>query len=85
MEVRLEEITKLKVGTVIQHKNTHRVAKITDTYHPPDNPYVVSLTYKYEDSDRVNETTLEEERFTEKWDILDTLDIKSTKNKKIPV
>ena len=81
MENKLEQITKLKVGTVIQHKHSHRIAKITDAYRPPDNPYVISVTYKYVDTDR-GRTIIDstEERFSEKWDILDT---KSAENKKI--
>ena len=79
----MEKIAKLKVGTVIQHKATHRLAKITDAYYPPDNPYVISVTYKYVDSDR-GRTIIDstEERFSEKWEILDT---KSTEKEQIPV
>jgi hypothetical protein len=83
MEVRLEKIAKLKVGTVIQHKNTHRVAKITDAYYPPDNPFVISVTYKYVDTD-VGRTIIDGtlERFNENWDILDT---EPTKKEQISV
>jgi hypothetical protein len=83
MEVRLEQITQLKVGTVIQHKHTHRLAKITDAYQPPDNPAVISVTYKYVDTDQgrtIIDSTIE--RFSEKWDILDT---KPKTNKRNPV
>ena len=62
----------LKIDTLIEHKASHRVAKITDIYHPPDNPFVISLTYKYIDTDKVRtiiDSTLES--FGEHWDILD--------------
>ena len=62
----------LQVGTIIVHKKTNKRAKITDSYHPPDNPYVVSLTYKYMDTDRVRtiiDSTLE--HFSENWVVLE--------------
>jgi len=65
--------TVIKIGTLIEHKNTHRVAKITDAYHPPDNPFVMSITYKYIDTDKgrtIVDSTLE--RFNQSWTILDT-------------
>jgi hypothetical protein len=63
----------IKVGTVIQHKHSHKIAKITDVYHPPDNPYVISLSYKYVDTDNVRSIIdTELESFTEKWEVLDT-------------
>ena len=73
---------KLKIGTLIQHKHSHRIAKITDLYYPPDNPYVISLSYQYADSDSTRsiiDTDLE--NFIEKWDVLD---VKTEKNKPIP-
>ena len=64
--------TTLKIGTTIQHKTSHRLAKITDAYYPPDNPFVICLTYKYVDSDNTRsliDTDLD--NFIEKWDVLD--------------
>jgi len=64
--------TVIKIGTIIEHKSTHRLAKITDAYHPPDNPFVMSITYKYIDTDKgrtIIDSTLE--RFNESWTILD--------------
>ena len=62
----------LQVGTIIVHNKTNKRAKITDSYHPPDNPYVVSITYKYVDTDRVRtiiDSTLE--HFSENWTVLE--------------
>lgn len=62
----------LQIGTLIEHRTTHRLAKITDAYHPPDNPFVVSITYKYVDTDRVRtiiDSTLE--HFSENWTVLE--------------
>ena len=67
------ETKSLKIDTLIEHRKTHRVAKITDIYHPPDNPFVISLTYKYIDTDKgrtIIDSTLES--FSENWDLLDT-------------
>lgn len=67
------ETKLLKIDTLIEHRKTHRVAKITDIYHPPDNPFVISLTYKYVDTDKgrtIIDSTLES--FSESWDLLDT-------------
>mgnify|MGYP003992855409 FL=1 len=73
----------IKVGTVIQHKHSHKIAKITDVYYPPDNPYVISLSYRYVDTDNTRsiiDTDLE--NFIEKWDVLDAI---PQENKPIPV
>ena len=75
--------TVIKIGTIIEHKSTHRLAKITDAYHPPDNPFVMSITYKYIDTDKgrtIVDSTLE--RFNQSWTILDT---NPQENKPIPV
>ena len=72
----------IKMGTVIQHKHSHKIAKITDVYYPPDNPYVISLSYSYVESGNTRsiiDTDLE--NFIEKWDVLDA---KPQKNKPIP-
>ena len=64
---------KIKVGTVIQHKATNRLAKVTDIYYPPDNPFVISLTYKYIDTDKGRSmVNIDLDRFADKWDVLDT-------------
>jgi len=63
---------KLKIGSLIQHKHSLRIAKITDLYYPPDNPYVVSLTYKYVDTDKGRSMVdTDFDRFVEKWAVLD--------------
>tara|TARA_R110002074_G_scaffold17442_1_gene57494 strand:- start:96 stop:311 length:216 start_codon:yes stop_codon:yes gene_type:complete len=62
----------LRVGTIIVHNTTNKRAKITDAYHPPDNPFVVSITYKYIETDRVRtiiDSTLE--HFSENWTVLE--------------
>ena len=62
----------LQIGTIIVHKTTNKQAKITDAYHPPDNPFVVSITYKYVDTERVRtiiDSTLE--HFSENWTVLE--------------
>lgn len=64
---------KINIGTVIEHKHSHRLAKVTDIYHPPDNPFVISLTYKYIDTDKGRSmVNYDIDRFIEKWDILDS-------------
>jgi hypothetical protein len=73
---------KIKIGTLIQHKSSHKIAKITDLYYPPDNPYVVSLSYQYVGSDYTRSVTdTELESFIEKWDVLDA---EPQENKPIP-
>ena len=72
----------IKVGTIIQHKHSHKIAKITDVYYPPDNPYVISLSYSYVESGNTRsiiDTDLE--NFIEKWDVLET---KPKENKPMP-
>ena len=74
--------TTLKIGTILQHKTSLRLAKVTDAYYPPDNPYVISLSYSYVESGNTRsiiDTDLE--NFIEKWDVLDA---KPQKNKPIP-
>ena len=75
--------TTLKIGTILQHKTSLRLAKVTDAYYPPDNPFVMCLTYKYIDScstrslidtDLVN--------FIDKWDVLDDM---PSEKEQIPV
>ena len=63
---------KIKLGTVIQHKETNRLAKVTDIYYPPDNPFVISLTYKYIETDKGRSmVNIDLDRFADKWDVLD--------------
>ena len=63
---------KIKLGTVIQHKATNRLAKVTDIYYPPDNPFVISLTYKYIETDTGRSmVNIDLDRFADKWDVLD--------------
>jgi|TARA_R110000803_G_scaffold49208_1_gene102281 hypothetical protein len=64
---------KIKLGTVIQHKATNRLAKVTDIYYPPDNPFVISLTYKYIETDKGRSmVNIDLDLFADKWDVLDT-------------
>ena len=70
-------------GTIIQHKTSHRLAKITDAYYPPDNPFVICLSYRYIDSGNSRsliDTDLD--NFIEKWDVLDDM---PTEKEQIPV
>ena len=72
----------IKVGTIIQHKHSHKIVQITNVYYPADNPYVISLSYSYVESGNTRsiiDTDLE--NFIEKWDVLDA---KPQKNKPIP-
>ena len=66
--------TTLKIGTILQHKTSLRLAKVTDAYYPPDNPFVMCLTYKYIDSGSTRsliDTDLV--NFIDKWDVLDDM------------
>jgi hypothetical protein len=62
---------KFKVGTLIEHRKSHKMAKITDYYQPPDS-YSICITYRYVDSDQgrtIMDTS--EERFEQNWEIKD--------------
>jgi|ETNmetMinimDraft_5_1059913.scaffolds.fasta_scaffold464806_1 hypothetical protein len=63
--------TIFKVGTLIEHRKSHKLARITDTYQPPDS-YAICITYRYVDSDQgrtIMDTS--DERFSKNWEIKD--------------
>jgi len=60
-----------KVGTLIEHRKSHKLAKITDYYQPPDS-YAICISYRYLDSDVVRQLMdTSEERFSKNWKIKD--------------
>ena len=63
--------TIFKVGTLIKHRKSHKLARITDIYQPPDS-YAICITYRYVDSEQgrtIMDTS--DERFSQNWEIKD--------------
>ena len=67
----MSDMTIFKVGTLIKHRKSHKLARITDIYQPPDS-YAICITYRYVDSDQgrtIMDTS--DERFGQNWKIKD--------------
>jgi hypothetical protein len=67
----MSDMTIFRVGTLIKHRKSHKLARITDIYQPPDS-YAICITYRYVDSDQgrtIMDTS--DERFGQNWEIKD--------------
>mgnify|MGYP001604422938 FL=1 len=67
----MSDMTIFRVGTLIEHRESHKLARITDIYQPPDS-YAICITYRCVDSDQgrtIMDTS--DERFGQNWKIKD--------------